>query len=271
MNAGDVWSVAPELILAGGGVLVLLADAFVPTAKRAFTGLALAATAVAAWAALALVPAGPNFCGLVQETTIPTTTSPLRAAVPGLSRELGAGDGRLMLRLAHRAPRAWPTIELTFLDRQPLIDAATCAQFGRLGWVARSLITDVLEWLRAPAPGAAGHWDVIVTNLFLHHFDERELPALMSAIAGRCDAFLACEPRRALLALAGSHLMGFIGASSITRHDAVLSVRAGFRGQELSSIWPDGQAGWHLQEQERGLFSHLFQAVRDTTALPTVA
>jgi hypothetical protein len=185
--------------------------------------------------------------------------------------ELGAGDGRLMLRLAHRAPRAWPTIELTFLDRQPLIDAATCAQFGRLGWVARSLIRDVLDWMRAPAPGAAGHWDVIVTNLFLHHFDERELPALMSAIAGRCDAFLACEPRRALLPLAGSHLMGFIGASSITRHDAVLSVRAGFRGQELSSIWPGGQARWQLREQERGLFSHLFQAVRDTTALPTVA
>ena len=206
----------------------------------------------------------------------------LRALRPILARhgmrepvrvlELGAGDGRLMLSLAQRAHRTWPVIDLTFLDRQPLIDAATCAKFGSLGWVARSLIRDVLDWMNAPEQsGAAGHWDVIVTNLFLHHFDERQLAALMSAIAARCDAFLACEPRRALLPLAGSYLMGVIGASSITRHDAVLSVRAGFHGQELATMWPRESADWQLREREAGLFSHLFQAIRDAGAKPRLA
>lgn len=182
--------------------------------------------------------------------------------------ELGAGDGRLMLGLARTVFRSWPAIDLTFLDRQPLIDAATCAEFGRMGWSARAQIMDVLAWVRAPAASEPNvRWDLIVTNLFLHHFDKMQLPTLLSAIAARCHAFVACEPRRALLPLVGSHLMGAIGANRVTRHDAVLSVRAGFRDRELISIWPSDRGDWQLQERKAGLFSHLFHATR--SAMPT--
>jgi hypothetical protein len=177
--------------------------------------------------------------------------------------ELGAGDGRLMLGIARRLARSCPTIELTLLDRQPLIDATTCATFASLGWSARPEIIDVMDWVRAqPMSESSPPWDLIVTNLFLHHFDEKQLPTLLSAIAARCNAFLACEPRRALLALAGSHLMGAIGASRVTRHDAVLSVRAGFRDHELASIWPGDRDAWQLHEHKAGLFSHIFHATR---------
>jgi NADH-quinone oxidoreductase subunit N len=70
MNSADLRSLAPELILAGGGVLVLLADAFLPAARRAFTGLAVLVTALAAWAASETVPAGSSFGGLLEATPV---------------------------------------------------------------------------------------------------------------------------------------------------------------------------------------------------------
>jgi hypothetical protein len=100
-----------------------------------------------------------------------------------------------------------------------------------------------------------------VTNLFLHHFDDLLLPQLLSAIAARCNWFVACEPRRAPLSLIGSHLIRAVGASRITREDAVLSVHAGFRDAELSTVWPDDH-DWQLQEHAAGLFSHFFRAAR---------
>jgi 2-polyprenyl-3-methyl-5-hydroxy-6-metoxy-1,4-benzoquinol methylase len=186
--------------------------------------------------------------------------------------ELGAGDGRLMLSIARQVAGSWPAIDLTFLDRQALIDATTRAAFAHLGWSTRTQVMDVLEWVEWPAKlGASIRWDLIVTNLFLHHFDQSQLRALLSAIAERCNALVACEPRRALLPLFGSHLMGAIGASRLTRHDAVLSVRAGFRDRELTSIWPDDRGDWQQLEGRAGPFSHLFRATRIGIATSRVA
>jgi hypothetical protein len=61
------------------------------------------------------------------------------------------------------------------------------------------------------------------------------------------------------LALQASRLLGLIGCNEVTRHDAVVSVRAGFVDQELSALWPE-RTRWHLQEEAAGLFSHCFVA-----------
>ena len=53
--------------------------------------------------------------------------------------------------------------------------------------------------------------------------------------------------------------MWFIGANDVKRHDAVVSVRAGFTGHELSALW---QAPWHLDERSAPPFSHVFVAQR---------
>jgi len=58
-----------------------------------------------------------------------------------------------------------------------------------------------------------------------------------------------------------SRLLRLIGCNRVTRHDAPISVRAGFTGQELSQLWPAGQ-GWLLEERPAGWFSHLFIAQR---------
>jgi hypothetical protein len=57
-------------------------------------------------------------------------------------------------------------------------------------------------------------------------------------------------------------LIGAIGANAVTREDAVLSVRAGFRGSELTVVWPSQGDGWRTQEYSAGFFSHCFRAER---------
>lgn len=183
--------------------------------------------------------------------------------VPLRILELGAGDGSLALRIARRLVSAWPATELVLLDRQDLVPEATAAAFAHLGWTLRPLIVDVLEWARAPTQQQlAEHWDVVVANLFLHHFEEDPLRELLSAVADRCTAFVACEPRRSYAALIGSRLLPVLGVSADTLHDAVVSVQAGFRDDELSRIWPANPDSWKLEERPAGLFGHLFVAAR---------
>ena len=177
--------------------------------------------------------------------------------------ELGAGDGSLMLGVARALAPEWRKVEITLLDRQSLVDEATIDAYAELGWEASPKTVDVLDW--AAEAGCNGselaRWDMIIANLFLHHFQGTQLDALLSAIATRCLRFFACEPRRARLALVGSHLIGAIGTNAVTREDAVLSVRAGFCGNEIALLWPDVD-GWTTKEYPAGLFSHCFRAER---------
>ncbi|HEV7135100.1 MAG TPA: hypothetical protein VGN43_00560 [Steroidobacteraceae bacterium] len=201
-------------------------------------------------------------CAILTQTARHALAS---ASTPPLLRvlELGAGDGSMALRIAMRLAGSWPTAELTLLDRQALVDEKTGTAFAHLGWTLRPLTVDVLEWARAPTQQQrSGRWHLVLANLFLHHFEEDALGELLSAIAQRCDAFIACEPRRSTAALIGSRLLPALGVSADTRHDATVSVRAGFRGSELSRMWPAAADHWRLDERSRGLFSHLFVAVR---------
>jgi Methyltransferase domain len=178
--------------------------------------------------------------------------------VPAQIAELGAGDGTLLLRLARRRAREWPGVALTLVDRQDLMSTQTRADFARAGWTVRTDVMDVFDWLERE-----GHprYDAVVANLFMHHFEGDALSRQFRGIARITDCFVACEPRRARIALLGSHLVGALGANEVTRRDAVLSVRAGFRDRELSACWPKHD-GWQLGETDARLFSHTFTAVR---------
>jgi hypothetical protein len=178
--------------------------------------------------------------------------------IPSTLLELGAGDGSLMLRLARRRASRWPDLRVTLLDRLNLVSPQTLDGMREVGWTPRVEMTDVFKWLAKPDNT---RWDVVFANLFVHHFSFDELERLLPGVAALARVFLCCEPRRSALALAGSHMIGLLGVGPVTRHDAVSSVHAGFRAQELSSIWPD-QRDWVLKEYPAGLFSHCFLAVR---------
>lgn len=178
--------------------------------------------------------------------------SELRATPMERIAEIGAGDGGFAVRLAARL-RGPGTFVL--LDRQRS-QAPLPAPIER--WRFEAAVRDALEWLEDERTGA---FDAIVANLFLHHFDDAALARLLGGVAARTSRFVACEPRRSAFALAGSRLVGLAGCNDVTRHDAVASVRAGFRASEISALWP--APGWRLEERPRGLFSHLFTAVRE--------
>jgi len=172
--------------------------------------------------------------------------------------ELGAGDGSFLLDLARALRGEWPGVEVSLIDRQPAISQAVRQGIEQCGWRAEVVTADVFDWL-ATDPQCDG----LIANLFLHHFDSDALPRLLALASRRAAAFVACEPRRSTAGLLTVRLLGLLGCNSVTRHDAPISVRAGFRGKELSSMWPGGD--WQLEEKAAGLFSHLFVARRKAT------
>ena len=187
-------------------------------------------------------------------------TRALRAAPspPRLLVELGGGDGTFLLKVARRL-RHQERVRAVLVDRRPSLSPATRDGFEKVGWTIDSREADVFEWLcRADAETA----DVMVANLFLHHFRDGELAHLMNLAAQRTRRFVACEPRRSRTGLAGVPLLRLIGCNEVTLHDGNLSVRAGFRDRELGSLWPP-DPDWRLTERPRGLFTHAFVAARD--------
>jgi Methyltransferase domain len=171
--------------------------------------------------------------------------------------EIGAGDGHLFLRVIRRLQK-WPEGEVTLVDRLNAFDPTIGEGFKALGWRAHTEIATVSEWLTKSPPDSI---DAIVSNLFLHQFKTDELTEMLRMAARCARVFVALEPRRAWLPRLCGNFLWTIGCNSVTRHDAGISIRAGFSGPEISSLWPNKEK-WELAERSVGLFSHLFIARR---------
>lgn len=177
--------------------------------------------------------------------------------------ELGAGDGDFLLQVVKTFQTGRVSDEAhsfsaraTLLDLQKNVSAQTRSAFRRLGWHAETVVADVFDW--SPADKSR---QVVVANLFLHHFEDARLAELLGKISQNAKLFVAIEPQRFRLASLVGPLLGLIGCNAVTRHDAVISIRAGFTGQEISALWPD-KINWQLTECRAGRFSHVFIARR---------
>ncbi len=178
------------------------------------------------------------------------------SAMPRIA-ELGTGDGHFLLRVASRL-RQWPQGEATLVDRLDSFDPKIRERFGNIGWRANTQIASASEWLQQQSPDTI---DAIICNLFLHQFEGEELVEMLRLAMRSAKLLIALEPRRSWLSKLSGKFLWAIGCNSVTRHDAAISIRAGFSGRELSAIWPD-QKNWQLAECPAGLFSHLFIARR---------
>ena len=172
--------------------------------------------------------------------------------------ELGSGDGHFLLQVARRLSPPATSARVFLLDRLSLVNLETEAAFRQTGWRAEPIQGDVFEWLRRAGGEPV---DAVVANLFLHHFTGDQLRELLCLVAQRASVLVAVEPRRSSLARLFSRLLWAIGCNSVTRHDAVVSVGAGFAGRELAALWPSATPDhWDLAEESAGLFGHLFVA-----------
>jgi hypothetical protein len=181
-------------------------------------------------------------------------------ATPRTIVDLGSGDGIFMLRVASRLAPTWRNVTVILLDRQHIASQDTLDSFAALGWNARSVTAELFDGLELPEMNDV---DIVTANLFMHHLSQLQLSRLFARTASLTPLFVACDPRRGALALLGSRLLWVIGCNDVTRHDAIVSVQAGFRNSELSALWP-ASAAWDLQECAAGLFTHCFVARRRT-------
>jgi SAM-dependent methyltransferase len=185
----------------------------------------------------------------------------LRSCAPARPRQmldLGCGDGTFMLRVARQLAPHWPYVTVILVDRQNIVSPDTRRAFRALQWRVEPVAADVFDYLER---SDASQLDVMTVNLFLHHFRQQELERLLELAAQRTRLFIACEPRRTATALLASRMLWAIGCDDVTRHDAAISVQAGFRGRELSTLWPNRDA-WDLDEHPAKLFTHCFVARR---------
>lgn len=143
---------------------------------------------------------------------------------PGLSVvEIGAGDGALALL----ARKNLPGIHWTGIDIAPPPQTWP----DDWNWQQGDLLT---------VPWQSG--DVLLANLILHHFEHSRLREMVQRMAdyGTC---IINEPLRHKRALWGFRALATVFRfGEVTRHDAVVSIAAGFREGELPEIF-----GWNAR------------------------
>jgi hypothetical protein len=103
------------------------------------------------------------------------------------------------------------------------------------------------EWhtcdLRAFA-GFAGY-PVVIGNLIFHQFNDAELSTLGAKLRREARIIVASEPeRRRISQIATAAFALLLGVSRVTRHDAHVSVGAGFRGDELPRLLGLADGAW---------------------------
>ncbi|MGA2691305.1 MAG: hypothetical protein ABSF76_02965 [Opitutaceae bacterium] len=139
--------------------------------------------------------------------------------------ELGAGTGELGRRLHKRALAA------DGLDLWPRPD----------GWPGDR------AWHQADLRmfGGYGAYPVVIGNLIFHQFTDGELAALGGVLRRSARVVAASEPlRRKLSRTMMAAVAPYLGANHVTLHDADVSIRAGFLGEELPVLLGMNDGHW---------------------------
>lgn len=154
--------------------------------------------------------------------------------------EVGSGDGDFAHAMANEG------YSVTAVDLSP----RPAGLPDRVRWIQGDLF-DELPRLSA---------DVLIANLFWHHFDDEQLATLAPSIE-RFPLVLASEPLRAQFPkLLGAVLAPFV--NKVTRHDLFVSIRAGFLPGELPNHWQLDSEHWRIQETTGVLGAYRINARR---------
>jgi hypothetical protein len=166
----------------------------------------------------------------------------------GMVLEIGAGDGSFAQQACRRMPSLAPRYHAIDLAPRPS------------GWPVEAGWHQADVWSGSAAEQLR-QTSVLVANLVLHHFSDAELHRLGELLPA-CHTILACEPcRRERHVWQGRLLFPFL--HRITRHDMVVSIRAGFREDELSAAMGLDPGQWRGAASETWLGAYRFVAVRN--------
>ena len=129
--------------------------------------------------------------------------------------ELGAGTGELAEALSRQG------VHVDAVDRCP----------PSIQWPATR------AWHEADALKFNDYdsYCVVIGNLIFHHFSSTELAVLGAKLNRSARLIVACEPaRHRCFQVLFAIIAPLIGANHVTRHDANVSIAAGFRRDELA-------------------------------------
>jgi 2-polyprenyl-3-methyl-5-hydroxy-6-metoxy-1,4-benzoquinol methylase len=143
---------------------------------------------------------------------------------------------------------------------------------------AGGLVVDGLD--RAPQPavwpaGAVWHqadirefdgysrYHAVIANLVLHHLTDAELVQVGRRLSRGPRVVCICEPARRRRSQQLFSILGPVfGANFVTRHDARVSIAAGFLGDELPEILGLEKADWNVRSFEAPVGAYRMIAVR---------
>lgn len=154
--------------------------------------------------------------------------------------ELGAGQGELSAKLRAVLPH---------LARVDALDLCPPPK----DWPSHS------RWHRADATTFTDFnaYDWVVTNLLLHQFSDEQLGLLGQRFSTGPRVILAAEPSRRHRHLLQLRALGLFALGRVTRHDGAISIRAGFRGNELPHLLGLNPEQWQWRCHE-GLLGQYF-------------
>lgn len=168
---------------------------------------------------------------------------PLRLRPGERVLEIGAGTGELGRQMS-ACGAAWDA-----LDRAP----------APTGWPPTG------RWHQCDVFTFSGwaEYPVVAGNLIFHHFDAEQLHRLGALIAAHARLLVIGDLRR------GRWQQGLfwifarlIGANHVSRHDGWLSIRAGFRGDELPQLLGLDPNQWTWKVNRRSIHAYRLIAER---------
>lgn len=155
--------------------------------------------------------------------------------------DVGAGDSRLAAHLQSQLARSSRSAQFVALDRR----LSHLRSGNHAPGKPSRIVADVFQ-----LPFTAESFDVVICNLFLHHFSEDEAVRLLRRLGGIASrAVLINDLERNLLSYIFIRLAWPFARSRVTRHDAAASVRQAYTKEELAAL--AARAGFTDFEVER--------------------
>jgi 2-polyprenyl-3-methyl-5-hydroxy-6-metoxy-1,4-benzoquinol methylase len=149
----------------------------------------------------------------------------------------GCGGGDTLIAIAHWAGRWQMNLKLTGIDAAPAaINYARNASkgFENIGYVQADVINDT---------ALLGNHDVIISSLFTHHFDDNDWVTMIKNMqaSAKKGIIITDLHRHRILYYAVIFITHVLTRNKMVRYDGPLSVRRGFKKQELLTLLKKAQ------------------------------